>query len=220
MSIETALRIIKKAKRNGIDKLDLSHLELTELPSKLFECTNLRSLDLSFNRLTELPLEIGNLTNLQIIHLNNNKLKKLPDTIGNITNLRSLYLHKNKLVSLPVAIWTLANLHNIRLYNNPNIKLTSSILNINKRFSLLIDYKQLSKLQKDIFTNLLGTICISDVNHIIPKSINDIEIGCKCYSLENWLENGVELAKAHEYTDTEIEDTKAILLKLKELFTH
>ena len=69
-----------------------------EIPSELFNLTNLRVLNLSGNEgLTgEIPPQIGNLAHLTALILkDNNLIGEIPPEIGNLTNLRVLYLHKN-----------------------------------------------------------------------------------------------------------------------------
>lgn len=59
---------------------------------ELAQRTSWRSLDLSRLQLTELPPEIGNLANLQDLYLYNNILSDLPPEIGNLANLQDLRL--------------------------------------------------------------------------------------------------------------------------------
>ena len=61
--------------------------QIKEVPSELFNLTNLTRLYLGNNQLHELPAEIFKLTNLRILDLNNNRLQKLPAEIFNLTNL-------------------------------------------------------------------------------------------------------------------------------------
>ena len=58
----------------------------------------LEKLDLVENQLTTLPAKIGNLTNLEFLYLSRNQLTTLPAKIGNLTNLRFLYLSRNQFI--------------------------------------------------------------------------------------------------------------------------
>ena len=51
---------------------------LTQLPSVLFDLSNLRVLSLRHNNLTEIPSAIGRLVNLETLNVSNNKLRYLP----------------------------------------------------------------------------------------------------------------------------------------------
>src|SRR5688572_14901472 len=57
--------------------------------------TQAKELQLSDLDLTELPPEIGNLTNLEVLVLANNSLRSLPVEISNLTKLRQLTLSDN-----------------------------------------------------------------------------------------------------------------------------
>jgi Leucine-rich repeat (LRR) protein len=75
---EIALERILEAERTGVARVDLAHLQLTELPP-----------------------EIGNLNNLQELYLYNNRLNSIPSTIGDLDNLQHLRLDNNQLSNLP-----------------------------------------------------------------------------------------------------------------------
>ena len=63
---------IKHARRVGARGLDLSYLELTELPEAIASLTQLQRLDLDNNQLRELPEAIASLTQLRQLDLDNN----------------------------------------------------------------------------------------------------------------------------------------------------
>ena len=56
---------IEAARRSGAKVLNLSGMNLTELPESLGQLTQLQSLDLFDNRLTTLPEWLGRLTQLK-----------------------------------------------------------------------------------------------------------------------------------------------------------
>lgn len=58
----------------GEQRLDLSGLQLTELPDSLWQLTHLIDLDLSENLLTDVPEAIGRFTNLDFLNLSENRL--------------------------------------------------------------------------------------------------------------------------------------------------
>ncbi|MEM6590625.1 MAG: COR domain-containing protein [Cyanobacteria bacterium P01_C01_bin.73] len=98
--------------------LDLSGMELTELPEVLGQLTQLQSLDLSHNQLTVLPEWLGQLTQLQSLILSNNRLTALPEWLGYLTQLRSLDLSGNQLTALPESLGQLTQLQSLILSNN------------------------------------------------------------------------------------------------------
>ena len=118
LSYYEVLRRIEQAARNEVEKLDLSGIRLTGLPSKIGQLINLKVLFLYNNSLSSLPPEIGKLANLTILSLYNNSLSSLPPEIGQLDNLTLLHLDNNSLSSLPPEIGQLANLTLLHLDNN------------------------------------------------------------------------------------------------------
>src|SRR5688572_602949 len=74
---EIALERIVLAERMGHTELNLSGLQLTEVPLGAFNLRQLESLNLSGNLLTSLPPEIRYLSNLKTLYLAFNSLTSL-----------------------------------------------------------------------------------------------------------------------------------------------
>jgi Leucine-rich repeat (LRR) protein len=55
MSLKEAVRRIEQATEEKLTKLDLSGLELEEVPPEIAKCTHLVKLDLSNNQITSIP---------------------------------------------------------------------------------------------------------------------------------------------------------------------
>ncbi|MCP4570266.1 MAG: hypothetical protein GY841_22020 [FCB group bacterium] len=122
MTREELLKIIKEAKKEKKTVLNLSYLDISELPIEIGQLTNLRALCLDDNKLISIPESIGQLTNLQTLDLDYNQLTSIPESIGRLVNLRRLDLGKNRLRSIPDSICQLVNLQEFLLDGN---KLTS-----------------------------------------------------------------------------------------------
>jgi len=136
-----ALKKISYAKENNLSELNLSNLDLTELPIELFELTKLTKLKLNNNKLVVIPKEIEKLKYLNLLWLFNNQIKTIPYELIKISELRYLDLHGNKIISiepwiskfklktlslsynqlkyLPENIEKLPNISNLFLYGNP-----------------------------------------------------------------------------------------------------
>ncbi len=97
MHIQELLQIFKNAVRKQSDYLNLTHFELTYIPSEIAQLKNLRRLDISNNNLTFLPPEIGQLQNLERLDLYNNQLNELPPEIAQLENLQRLEVDNNQL---------------------------------------------------------------------------------------------------------------------------
>jgi Leucine-rich repeat (LRR) protein len=83
---------IDDRRQKNANQLDLSNMNLTELPVSLGQLTQLESLDLSYNKLTTLPEWLGQLTNLKWLNLSQNQLTRLPASFKNLYNLQKIYL--------------------------------------------------------------------------------------------------------------------------------
>lgn len=99
-----AQRRIRVAQETQASELDLQELSLTQLPSEIWQLTNLQRLFLWDNQLRRLPTEISQLTNLQELTLAKNQLSSLPPEISQLTNLQRLDFSYNHLSNLPPEI--------------------------------------------------------------------------------------------------------------------
>lgn len=96
--------------------LDLSSLNLTNLPETIGELTHLEALDLSWNRLQALPPELGKLTKLRILDLNyNDEIGVLEPWIGQLGNLEALLISELSVTQLPAELALLQQLHTLDL---------------------------------------------------------------------------------------------------------
>jgi len=124
--------------------LNLSYTQLTELPTEIGDLVNLVNFDISSNNLTELPREIGQLVNLLHFQVSENNLTELPDEIGQLVNLEFLDLSYNQLEELPGEIGRLANLITIDLSGNNLTELPIEIEGLTKLEHLYISGNSLS----------------------------------------------------------------------------
>lgn len=90
LKLGTEPRNSRFTKAGRLVALDISFLDLTELPIELWHLTNLTKLTCVGNELRHLPSEIGLLTRLQDLDVRGNGLRMLPREIGRLTRLRRL----------------------------------------------------------------------------------------------------------------------------------
>src|SRR4028118_1056085 len=96
MTREEAVRRIDQAAEEKLTELDLSGLDLEELPPEIGKCTQLETLllgkwekekrKLVGNKLTEFPDAVLQLTNLKILNLSRNQITAIPEAIGQLSN--------------------------------------------------------------------------------------------------------------------------------------
>jgi Leucine-rich repeat (LRR) protein len=141
---------IEAARQEGATELDLSGMELTDLPEAIASLTQLQSLDLSDNQLTELPEAIASLTQLQSLNLSRNQLAELPEVIASLTQLQTLNLWGNQLTALPEAIASLTQLQTLDLSNNQLTELPEAIASLTQLQTLDLSNNQLTELPEAI----------------------------------------------------------------------
>ncbi|KAF2737319.1 cell morphogenesis protein-like protein Sog2 [Polyplosphaeria fusca] len=105
--------------RAEIERLALSHNQLTTLPFRLAECRRLRYLNVRYNSMREIPPAILELTSLEILDVSKNKIRVIPDGIANLTSLKVLAISKNKIEELPVCLGDINSLQVLKLNYNP-----------------------------------------------------------------------------------------------------
>jgi hypothetical protein len=103
------------------EELDLSMMQLTEIPVKEIEQlgTKVLKLNLAHNLLTSVPGNLPLLTHLTSIDLSKNQIIELPENFGQLTKLKSLDLYSNQISKLPVSFAQLKSLKFLDLKENP-----------------------------------------------------------------------------------------------------
>ncbi|CAG8482981.1 6521_t:CDS:2 [Ambispora leptoticha] len=145
-----ARKIIQSTIENGYHLVDLSHLQLRELPIELAELRYHVVLDsqtgvsnkslklfLASNNLCSLPGWLWDMNNLKVLSLRNNKLRELPPEISLLSNLVELSVGNNQLSYLPSEILRLPNLDILNIDPNPFLVPSTSIVSLSSKPFLL-----------------------------------------------------------------------------------
>ncbi|MCC5644356.1 leucine-rich repeat domain-containing protein [Nostoc sp. CHAB 5824] len=180
---------IEKARQERAIELDLSNIELTEIPEAIASLTGLQWLDLSNNQLTELPEAFASLTGLRLLDLHNNQLTELPEAFASLTGLQKLSLDNNQLTELPKAIASLTGLQEVYLRNNQLIELLAAIASLTGLQQLYLQNNQLTQLPAAI-ASLTGLQVLDlDNNQLIelPETITSLTGLQKLYFSNNQL---------------------------------
>lgn len=113
-------KIIGKAKKEDSSYLDLSGLELKEIPEEVGSLINLSHLNLSVNHLFKVPKGLlSKLPNLISLSLTDNLFTHIPDSLGELVSLEMLFLSSNRIGNTPVSsISKLQNLQRLHLSYN------------------------------------------------------------------------------------------------------
>lgn len=135
-------RRLERLKSNPTGKLNISGLELTELPPILLDYKgfikelwvyknnlqdlpewlagfdNLKNINISNNKLVKLPNVISEMKPLEWLSISNNDLTELPDSLGNLGNMTHLFLSRNRIKALPNNFCKLKNLKVLDISSN------------------------------------------------------------------------------------------------------
>ncbi|KAF9979983.1 hypothetical protein BGZ75_009005 [Mortierella antarctica] len=136
-------KLIQEAVEDGVGELDLSYLELTDLPSDICDLNfaivynergsfslskNRLKLFLSCNRFSTIPMDVFTLHNLSVLSLRNNSIEAIPPEIGLLHNLIELSLGGNQLKVLPSQISLLPKLQILTVHPNPLLEPPETVL--------------------------------------------------------------------------------------------
>jgi hypothetical protein len=222
-NMETALQRIQLAKKTNATLLDLSDLELCDLPTELFELSSLTKLDLSNNKLVNIPKEIGQLISLSVLDLGNNQLLAIPKEIGQLSSLTELNLNGNQLVDIPKEIGQLSSLTILNLFNNQLSNIPKEIGQLSSLTHLYLGDNQLVAIPKEICQlSSLTTLCLRFNQFVdIPKEIGQLSSLTHLYLWNNQLTSLpiklIQLRQAYiDYSNNPIEYIPPNLLRFLE----
>ncbi|MEG4585574.1 leucine-rich repeat domain-containing protein [Microcoleus sp. MOSTC5] len=163
MTREEAVRRIDQAAEEKLTQLDLSGLDLEELPPEIGKCTQLEMLVLGeanqwsgvdgkwtpqpiTNQLSALPEEVRSLGNLRSIDLSGNPFGTIPELLLEMKQLKSLNLTSIGLTELPEAIGQLSNLTQLNLSHNPIAQIPEAIAQLSNLTELVLWDNQITQI--------------------------------------------------------------------------
>ncbi|MEG4394618.1 leucine-rich repeat domain-containing protein [Microcoleus sp. BROC3] len=167
MTREEAVRRIHRAAEEKLTALDLSGLDLEELPPEIGKCTPLETLVLGkvedwesvdgkltpkliTNQLSALPEELRSLENLRSIDLSGNPFGKIPELLLEIKQLESLNLTSIGLTEIPDAIVQLSNLTKLDLSDNQITQIPEAIAPLSNLTELYLSNNQITVIPEAI----------------------------------------------------------------------
>lgn len=111
---------------SNVYTISLAGLQLTTLPSELYQLIELRHLDISRNAIQVFPGDLQRLQQLQTLRMDNNRLTDV-SSIPTLAKLSDLNLRNNDISTLPASIFRLPSLQNLNLSDNKIESLPESV---------------------------------------------------------------------------------------------
>lgn len=117
--INFVLKRISSVESSMETDLNLSELDLEEIPEKVFQMTWLEKLVLTSNKLKNIPREITNLKKLKELDFAVNDIEEIPEFLLDLPNLKTLYLDNNSIYEIPLFIKDFPSLQFLLIERNP-----------------------------------------------------------------------------------------------------
>lgn len=99
-----------------LESLNLTSNYLKSLPPGFSQLKSLKELDLNYNNFETFPLEICKIITLDFLKLIGNALRELPSEISQLRALKTLGLNRNNFEKLPLAVCSIKSLENLYLF--------------------------------------------------------------------------------------------------------
>jgi Leucine-rich repeat (LRR) protein len=188
---------IEEALNSAATELDLSDMQLSELPASIGQLSRLQKLSLGHavakksesetNQLFTLPESLSFLTQLRFLNISFNRFEYLPEWLIKFTQLESLGIDNNRLTEIPEFVGEFRKLHILTFGGNNIERLPNSLVALEKLRIIRmgwtfggnpIDYlpEWLSK-----FTKLRALVCSQ----------------CRLTLLPDWIEKNIELERIY-----------------------
>lgn len=147
--------------------LDMSYMNLTEIPTNVFRMTNLEYLNISNNSITEIPKKIKKLVNLKTLYIKNNLITCIHENIIDLQMLEEIYLESECVIE-SIKKWNNSTFLSEEL--NPN--------NLPKNIEHLI----ISDSDNELINLPIGLRSL----HFVNSSANKLKIPLNCKVI-NWI---------------------------------
>lgn len=123
-----------------LQRLEIAHCQLEEIPAAVCSLTNLRYLRLYANKLQSIPPQLAQLENLIELELNHNPtLKTIPDALYKLPKLERLSIKTCGLTDISPTITEMKTLRDLRLSHNKITALPPHFTDLENLYELHLD---------------------------------------------------------------------------------
>ncbi len=199
-NLEIIKQRIKKVVDNNLLYLDLSCLNITEIPKELFNLNDIYEIDLSYNKISKIPDELLELKKLQNLNLSFNSIFELNFKFAQSYSLKEIDITYNNFYS-PPNLEFLETEIKIIYFNNPFIRsLPEEVADMgldsisyyyhsmrkHKSFNRLFELKLLLVGAGDVGkTSIINHL--KDRNFKLEIGTEKPTIGIETHNIEKWL---------------------------------
>lgn len=134
----------------NLRELSFQACDVSIFPETILSLPHLRELNIGNSGVEELPADISRLEHLESLGLSQNELRSVSDSLFELVNLKVLNLSYNRLESLPDGIGDLANLEILFLGSNKLRQLPQRIGELSRLKTLDLNYNSLVTLPESI----------------------------------------------------------------------
>jgi internalin A len=172
-------------------KLNLSNLDLRNVPAGIGNLSQLQTLDLSVNLLSELPEELANCTLLKTLDISNNhNFEEIPSIVLEYRNLTALDVSGNGITQIPNEIGNLKRLRYLSLRGNKISELPKSLTQLDSLDSLDLGFNRLTSAS---FPVGLGNLKNLEWLNLVNNAINSTDMLNGCHQINTLYLNANEL---------------------------
>lgn len=177
MNIMEKQSIVKGKTLKQVRKLNLSGLGLREIPSYVFEYTNLTKLVLSRNSISKIPKEISKLKKLEVLDLTYNNISSLAAPVFRLPNLRVLSVGHNQIKKFPKQLVG-SSIKQLIADHNQIIELDTDALDGLSK--IVISY---NPIRGQIIDHKLSNLSCLDIRrtNLEPPNMMFLPEGCRAY---------------------------------------
>lgn len=168
------MKIIESNNVNLIEKISISHCDITEIPENFNIFRNLKELCALNNNISSLPDSFESLTGLKTLDLLQNKINVFPKVVGKLSSLEIINISSNLVSIIPVTLINLANLKEFYASNNRFSVFPEAICKINSLEYLTLSKNSIETIPRSL--NLLENIKFIDLS---KNQISEVE---DCFS--------------------------------------